>query len=81
MAPTTHGLSKTPAYRAWSRMRDRCKNPNVSGFHKYGARGVRICERWDIEKGGSFENFLSDMGQPPSAEHQLDKDIKGVLGV
>ena len=38
----------------------RCHNPNHGGFHKYGALGIEVCERWRE----SFLNFLEDMGEP-----------------
>lgn len=58
---TTHGRAKTPTYRIWSGMITRCHNPRASGFHKYGARGVTVCDRWRH----SFEAFLADMGEKP----------------
>lgn len=47
-------------YQSWSSMRDRCNNPRNAKFHRYGGRGIRVCERWN-----SFENFLADMGECP----------------
>jgi len=38
----------------------RCENPKATHFENYGARGIRVCERWHV-----FENFLADMGQRP----------------
>jgi hypothetical protein len=40
-------------------MRQRCSNPGNRSYSNYGARGIRVCERWH-----SFVNFLADMGQP-----------------
>jgi len=42
-------------------MKDRCYNPKNSHYHRYGGRGVRICERWL----NSFEDFFADMGMCP----------------
>src|SRR6266566_997055 len=53
-----HGQSDTAEWRIWSKMKDRCSNPNAPKYHRYGGRGIRVCDRW-LE---SFENFLADMG-------------------
>lgn len=50
-------------------MIQRCTKPGHKGFKYYGARGIRVCDRW-ME---SFGAFLSDMGAPPSAIHSLDR--------
>lgn len=55
-------------YRAWKAMRKRCNNKNYHAYHRYGGRGITICDRWD-----SFENFYEDMGNSPSNIHQLDR--------
>jgi hypothetical protein len=39
----------------------RCHTPSASGFHKYGAKGLKVCDLWR----NSFEEFLKDMGDPP----------------
>ena len=57
---TTHGHSKDRTYRSWEAMKQRCLNVNASNFHKYGAKGIMIIERWIV-----FENFLADMGERP----------------
>lgn len=55
-----HGYSRTPTYETWYTMKSRCQNPKSSGYKYYGARGIRVCARWQI-----FENFLADMGPRP----------------
>lgn len=42
-------------------MKDRCSNPRSKDFVSYGARGIRVCRRWET----SFSNFLKDMGMRP----------------
>ena len=50
--------SKT--YRAWNNMRLRCSNPKNRRYGSYGARGIKVCDRWQI-----FANFLADIGVAP----------------
>lgn len=64
----SHGMSKSPEYRNWDRMMDRCNNPNNIGYSGYGGRGIKVCARWR-----KFENFFADMGPRPSPKHSLDR--------
>lgn len=48
------------SYNTWRGMRDRCCNPNSTGYKYYGGRGITICARWD-----DFAAFLADMGERP----------------
>lgn len=48
----THGMSHTRLHNIWLAMRQRCEKPNSSAYHKYGAKGIKVCEEWN-----SFENF------------------------
>ena len=61
---TAPGLAREHrrAYQAWFHARDRCTNPDHSGWAGYGGRGITMCERWL----GSFAAFLEDMGDPPA---------------
>lgn len=67
-----HGMTGSPTFTTWSRMRDRCNNPNSEHYDRYGGRGIRVCERW----ASSFENFLSDMGERPKGMsiERIDND-------
>mgnify|MGYP001582549826 CR=1 FL=1 len=64
-----HGLTGSKEYRSWQAMKNRCRNRKIAEFANYGARGIKVCRRWDT----SFENFLADMGPAPSPKHSLDR--------
>ncbi len=64
-----HGLIDTPEYWAWNAMRCRCYNKTDRGYKNYGARGIKVCDRWV----DSFENFISDMGRKPSANLSIER--------
>lgn len=55
----------SPEYSVWNSMVGRCERPNTDAYEMYGKRGISVCDRWSPTKGGSFENFLEDMGERP----------------
>ena len=65
----THGLSRTPEYKAWGAMIYRCHDENDAGYHLYGARGIEVCREWR----DSFEAFLAYVGLRPSPKHSIDR--------
>ncbi len=64
-----HGRSGTPEHNAWLSMLKRCYTDTTASFSIYGARGIKVCERWRE----SFVNFFADMGPRPSSQHSLDR--------
>lgn len=64
-----HHGAYLPEYNSWQSMKDRCLNPNMPHFHRYGGRGITVCDRWR----DSFANFLADMGRRPTPKHTLDR--------
>ena len=68
---TIHGLSQSREYKTWCGMHKRCGNPKDHAFKHYGARGIKVCSRWD-----KFENFYQDMGKCPKkySIERIDND-------
>lgn len=63
---TKHGQSpwrgkQSPEIVAYRNMRNRCLNKNSKDYPYYGARGIKICDRWLADP----RNFLEDMGKRP----------------
>lgn len=71
----THGHARngprTPEYKAWLSMMERCTCKTHKQYPDYGGRGITVCERWTGEQG--FTNFLADMGLRPSKSHSIDR--------
>ena len=51
-----HGLYGHPIHNSWECMKARCLNPKNQRYHRYGGRGIKICQRWL-----DFKNFYDDM--------------------
>ena len=64
----THGMHKTPEYRSWDSMKQRCTNAKSPSAKNYKDRGITVCERWSV-----FHNFFEDMGPRPSISHTLER--------
>jgi len=59
-------------YSTWSTMKSRCTNKNFPKYESYGARGIKLCEKWM-----TFEGFIEDMGERP-AGMSIDRiDVNG----
>jgi hypothetical protein len=66
---TTHGLSRTLAYKTWLGIRARCLRPSHPSYSDYGGKGIGIWDEWAV----SAERFIADVGQPPTLGHSLDR--------
>lgn len=68
-----HGMSRTPTYKSWLHMVNRCTNSGRDQLWKYyGARGIKVCERWMV-----FDNFFADMGERPAGTTIDRVDVNG----
>jgi hypothetical protein len=65
---TTHGLSRSAEYAAWRDMRARCERESHRYFKDYGARGIKVCDRWQ-----EFAAFYADVGPRPGPSYSLDR--------
>ena len=61
-----------PEHASWIAMMTRCTNSNHIAYHRYGGRGIKVCERWRM-----FENFYADMGPRPYGMSLDRVDVNG----
>lgn len=54
----SHHMAGTKVYVTWKNIRSRCENPKNTSYKYYGARGIKVCERWQV-----FEVFYDDIGK------------------
>lgn len=71
----THGMSKSPEYRTWCKIKERCYDENCKAYPDYGAKGIIMQEEWK----DSFESFYRYVGDKPSPLHSMGR-IKNALG-
>jgi hypothetical protein len=70
----TINYKTTPAYKCWIGIIYRCYYEKCSSFHRYGGRGVFVCEEWL-----NFQTFAGwyEKNKPcDSVNWEIDKDIK-----
>lgn len=64
----SHGMCETAEYFVWLSMKDRCARKKNKAYKNYGARGIKVCDRWM-----KFSNFIADMGPRPTPEHTVER--------
>lgn len=61
--------SKHPLHKVWEGMIKRCSIPSSGNYEYYGARGIKVCDRWRND----FWAFVSDMGERPTPLHTIER--------
>lgn len=74
-------LYKHPLRAAWFSMHYRCSAPEHPEYVRYGARGIRVCQRWTSTDGtdkdvSGFMAFVEDVGARPEGKtlDRIDPD-------
>lgn len=65
------GITSTRQYGVWVMMIVRCENPKDPGYKNYGARGIKVCDRWKGKDG--YRNYISDIGPRPAPNMSVDR--------
>lgn len=73
---SSHRMSQSPEFHCYQTMISRCTRKSSAMYHRYGARGIKVCDRWMYGEEGlkGFECFLVDMGLKPSKKHSIERE-------
>lgn len=88
-----HGLAKHPLYYVWHCMIKRCYNLKHHQYHRYGARGIKVCKEWrnnfkafydwcmsnGYEKGLQIDRFPDNDGNYEHSNCRFTTGRKNVL--
>lgn len=70
-----HGGEGTALYSVWQGMKNRCYRSGTVGFHRYGGRGIRVCQEW-VNDFAAFRDWAIAHGHAPGLE--IDRqDVNG----
>ena len=68
-----HNLSTDPLYAIWNGIKQRCYSSSRKDYHKYGGKGVTMCDEWK-DSPIAFIQWCKANGWTPGTH--IDKDIK-----
>ena len=60
-------MDRTPEYKAYQSMHQRCYNKKSKQYKGWGGRGIDVCSEWH-----DFNKFYEDMGDRPE-KHTLER--------
>jgi hypothetical protein len=56
-----HGMEPINLWYRYTNMKDRCYNPNYELYHRYGGRGIKVCDEW-LESFVPFKKWALENG-------------------
>ncbi len=68
-----HGLRYHYIYQTWRGMIDRCYLKTNNRYHRYGGRGIIVCDRWRHSVVDFYADILASIGDRPSSDHSIDR--------
>lgn len=56
---TRNGASSRPLWSTYKSMINRCNNKKDPSYHRYGGRGIKVCDEW-VHDYFAFEKYMGD---------------------
>lgn len=74
-----HGKSRTPLYKVYSSMLQRCFNTQNCNYKNYGGRGIKVCDEWLGDDGfATFYKWSIKNGYAEGKRLTIDRiDVNG----
>ena len=77
-APKKHGMTtkgeRPRIYGIWVGMKQRCTNPNVEKYPRYGGRGIKVCPEWEEDFQAFYEWAIANGYQDNLTIDRIDND-------
>lgn len=67
------GFSYTKLYNVYRMMKQRCYNPNATGYKNYGGRGIKVCDEW-LNSSEAFYLWALQGYKPGLQIERIDND-------
>lgn len=64
---TTHNGTKTRLYSVWNNMLRRCYEEKNNRYHRYGGRGINVCDEW--HEFSAFREWMLSQGYDEKSEY------------
>lgn len=72
-------MTKSPEYKSWLHMKDRCLNKDNKYYSSYGGRGITVHPEW-VDNFQSFYDHIGPRPHPSSSVDRIDNNKGYVPG-
>jgi hypothetical protein len=74
LARNTHNMSDTRLHSIWVGIKSRCNNIHNPRYHRYGGRGIKVCDEWNNDFISFYEWSINNGYQDDLTIDRIDND-------